>query len=81
MSNTIIHIKRVHESVLVHVWRSDFVKLIRACFRLFKSNIPYVNTLGRDLTVFNTDPFIYFIRFVAMDRTYVSPIFEYLIFQ
>ena len=81
MPNTIIHIKRVHESVLVHVWRSDFVKLIRACFRLFKSYLPYFKTLGRDVTVFDTDPFIYFIRLVAMDRTYASPIFEYLIFQ
>ena len=80
MPNTIIHIKRVHESV--HVWRSDFeVKLIRACFRLFKSNLPYFNTLGRDVTVFDTDPFSYCIRLVAMDRTYVSPIFEYLLFQ
>jgi len=36
--------------------------------------------LGRDLTVFEADQFIYFIRLVAMDRTCASPIFEYLIF-
>ena len=57
------------------------VKLIRKCFRLFKSNLPYFNTLGRYLTVFEADQFIYFIRLVAMDRTCVSPIFEYLIIQ
>ena len=53
------------------------VRLIRACFRYFKSNLPYLNTLGKDLTVFEADPFIYSIRLVAMDRTSVSPIFEY----
>jgi len=37
--------------------------------------------LGRDLTVFEADQFIYFIRLVAMDRTCVSPIFEYYIFN
>jgi len=56
-------------------------KLMCACFRLFKSNLPYFNTVGRDLTVFEPDPFIYFIRLVVIDRTCVSPIFEYLIFQ
>ena len=62
--------------------RSDFEpQLFRACFRLFKSNISYFNTLCRDLTVFETDQFIYFIRLVAMDKTCVSPIFDYLIFQ
>ena len=56
--------------------RSDFEpQLFRACFRLFKSNISYFNTLCRDLTVFETDQFIYFIRLVAIDRTCVSPIF------
>ena len=54
----------------------DFeVKLIRACFRFYKSNLPYFNTLGRDLTVFEEDQFIYFIRLVAMDRTCISPFF------
>jgi len=45
------------------------------------SNRPYFNTSDIDLTVFEADQFIYFIRSVAMDRTCVSPIFEYLIFQ
>jgi len=35
----------------------------------------------RDLTVFEADQFIYFIRLVVMDRNCVSTIFEYLIFQ
>jgi len=44
---------------LKHLWRSDFeVKLVRAWFSLFKSNLPYFNTLGRDLTVFEADQFI-----------------------
>ena len=47
----------------------------------FKSNLPYFNTLGRDLTVFEADQFAYFIMLVVIDRTCVSPIFEYLIFQ
>ena len=66
------------------MWRYNFeIKLIRACFRLLflKSNLPYFNTSDRDLTVFEADQFIYFIRLVTMDRTCVSPIFEYLIFQ
>ena len=63
---------------VVLLWRSDFeVKLIRECFRLFKSNFPYFNSPGRDLTVFEADQFIYFIRLVAMDRTCVSPIFTW----
>ena len=33
---------------------------------LFKSNLPYFNTSDRDLTVFEADQFIYFIRLVAM---------------
>jgi len=45
------------------------------------SNLPYFNTSDRDLTVFEADQFINFIRLIAMDRTCVSPIFEYLIFQ
>jgi len=44
---------------------------------LFKSNLPYFNMSDKDLTVFEADQFIYFIRLVAMDRTCVSPIFEY----
>ena len=67
---------------VLHMWRSDFeIKLIRASFRPFKSNLPYYNMSDRDLTVFEADQFIYFIRLAAMDRTCVSPIFEYLIFQ
>ena len=51
-------------------------------FRLLKvSNLTYFNTLGKYLTDFEADPFIYFIRLVAMDRTCVSPFFEYLIIQ
>ena len=46
-----------------------------------KSNLPYFNTSDRDLTVLEADQFIYFIRLVAIDRTCVSSIFEYLIFQ
>jgi len=57
------------------------IKLIRAWFRLLKNNLSYFNTLGRDLTNFEADQFIYYIKLVAMDRTCVSPVFEYLIFQ
>ena len=56
------------------MWRYNFeIKLIRACIRLLflKSNLPYFNPSDRDLTVFEADPFIYFIRTELVFRLFV----------
>jgi len=37
---------------------------------MFEAFYEYYNTSDRDLTVFEADQFIYFIRLVALDRTF-----------
>ena len=51
------------------------VNRICVSFRLFKSNLPCINTSDRVFTVFGADQLIYFIRLEAMVRTCVSPFF------
>ena len=54
--------KNTYTNMNNKVWHSDFkVKLICTCLGFFKSNVPYLDTSYRVLTVFEVDQLIYFI--------------------